>query len=287
MHPAPRFAAAPRRVPASLVVANVFNGFGQFGWFFFGFGMIFFWVFGASADLSFLKFGSLAQTSGQVTQVEATAASENEQPVYANYYAFSLAGRRHTGVSYVTGSAATVGETVEIEYDASDPSWSRIAGMRRAMFGSWALLFALIFPGIGLTIALFSLRSGLRRARLLRNGQLAMGKLVGKEATSTTVNKRRVYELTFEFITREGQRREAKARTTFPHTLEDERQEPLLYDPQKPNVVYVLDEVPGRPHVDGMGELEGQPLTAFARFIIPALAIGGNVLVALYRFDVL
>lgn len=283
MQPPPRFAPPPRRLPPSLVITNLFHGLGQMGWLFFGFGMVFAWAFASSADLSFLQSGPFATARGQVTQVEPTGASEGQQPVFRNYYAFSLAGQRHTGVSYVTGNAPQVGQTVEIEYVEDDPAWSRIAGMRRAMFGP-VVLMVLIFPTVGLIIALFSLRSGLRRMRLLRGGQFAMGKLIHKEATNVTVNRRRVYELTFEFIARDGQRHRGAARTSFPHKLEDEAEEPLLYDPDRPSVVYLLDELPARPRFDAMGELEGQPLAALGLAVIPALAIGGNLLIALYRF---
>lgn len=286
MHSTTRFSAPPRRVPMSLVIANLFNGMSQIGFFVFGFGMVFAWTFGAMADLSVLHFGTLTSARGQITQVEQTGASENEQPVYANYYAFSLAGQRQTGVSYSTGEAGTVGAEVEVEYDESDPTWSRIAGMRRGHFGP-LVLFVLIFPAIGLAFVFFALRSGWRRSRLLRNGEFTMGRLVGKEPTNVTVNKRRVYELTFEFISRDGQRREAKARTTDTQRLEDEAQEPLLYDPDNPSVAYVLDELPQRPSIDGTGELEGRFGAAIGLIIIPGIVIGANVLAALWKMGLL
>lgn len=270
----------------SIIITNLFHGIAQFGWLFFAVGMFIMWGVVGDADVSFLHFGPLGRARGQVTQVENTGAREGEIAVFRSDYAFSLAGRRHTGVSYVTGDAPAVGETVEIEYDESDPSWSRIAGMRRAMFGP-AVLLVLVFPAAGLVIALFSLGPGVRRVRLLRSGDLAVGKLIAKEATSITVNHRQIHEMTFEFVTRDGQRREATTRTGVPYKLESEEGEPLLYHPRNPSVIYVLDELPSRPRVDAMGELEGQPLTALKLFVIPALAIGINLLIALYRFDVL
>lgn len=279
--PVPRFAPPPRAVPLSLRLANAFNGATQFGWIFFGFGMIFVWVFGMNADLS---FGDLAgQATAEVTQVEETGASENDQRIYKNYYAFSLAGQRHTGASYSRGSAATVGEKVEVEYDEDDPQLSRIAGMRRKMFGPF-VLFVFIFPAVGALVVYFATRSGLRRSRLLQNGLLAAGTLKAKEPTNMTVNKRRVYELTFEFVTRDGRRCEAKARTTDTGRLEDEHQEPLLYDPENPETAYVLDEVPARPTLSPDGELEGRPIAAVLLLIIPLLSIIGHGLVAMRYF---
>lgn len=271
------FTTPPRRVPLSLAIVSAIGGLAQIGWFVFGFGMIFFWAFAGNADLSVLTFrGVLAQTEGLITSTQPTGASEGEQPVVANHYEYSVAGRRMSGTSYTLGSSAATGEKVTVEYKPDDPLTSRVEGMRRGQFGPVVLLVT-IFPLIGLLIIYFSTRSGLRRAHLLRNGVFTTGKLVSREATNMTVNKRRVYELTFAFATRDGRRSEAKARSTDPSTLEDEESEPLLYDPEQPERVYVLDEVPARPQLDGTGELVGRPIAALFSLILPALVIGAHV----------
>lgn len=273
-----QFAPPPRRVPISLQLANVFNGVSQFGWIFFGFGMIFFWVFVGHADFSVITFrGDIVETTGKVVRVEETGASENEETVMANHYEYSVAGQRLSGTSYTTGSAAAAGEDVTVEFVEGNPLRSRIAGMRRAQFGPW-ISFVAIFPLVGLIILYFAMKSGWRRARLLRNGLLATGKLIGKEATNMTVNDRRVYELTFEFRARDGRRCEAKARTSDTSRLEDDHAEPLLYDPEDPSKAYLLDEVPGRPEIDGTGELVGKPARAAFALALPALVIAGHIL---------
>ena len=272
------FAPPPRRVPISLELANIFNFMSLFGWIFFGFGMIFFWVFVGHADFSAITFrGDIVQTTGKVVRVEETGASENETSVMANHYEYSVAGQRLSGTSYTTGSAAAAGEEVTVEFVEGDPARSRIAGMRRAEFGPW-IIFVAIFPLVGLIILYFAMKSGFRRAQLLRNGLLTTGKLVSSEPTAMTVNDRRVYELTFEFTARDGRRCEAKARTSDPSRLEDDHAEPLLYDPENPSKAYLLDEVPGRPEIDGTGELVGQPLRAAFAVALPALVIGGHLL---------
>lgn len=273
-----QFAPPPRRVPISLELANIFNGMSQFGWFFFGFGMIFFWVFVGHADFSAITFrGDIAQTSGKVVRVEETGASENETSVMANHYEYSVAGQRLRGTSYTTGSAVAEGEEVTVEFTEGNPLRSRIAGMRRAQFGPW-ISFVAIFPLIGFLILYYAMKNGLRRTALLRRGILTTGKLIDKEPTNVTVNDRRVYELTFEFTARDGRRCEAKARTSDPSRLEDENAEPLLYDPEDPSRAYLLDEIPGRPEVDGTGELLGRPIQAVFMLILPVIVIGGHVL---------
>ncbi len=272
------FTPPPRRVPASMALLNVFNGFAQIGWFVFGFGMIFFWAFAGNADFSVVTFrGDIATTSGKVVSVEETGASENEQPVKAHHYQYSVAGEWLKGTSYTTGGGPNVGEEVVVEYASSNPLRSRIEGMRRAQFGPWAIIVS-IFPLIGFLILYFGgIKGGFKRTRLLRNGVFTHGKLVGKEPTNMTVNDRRVYELTFEFTSRDGRRCEATSRTSDPTRLEDEQQEPLLYDPEDPSRAYLLDEAPGRPEIDSLGEFRGRPVAAALSLILPAIVIGAHV----------
>ena len=260
-----------------MAILNVFNGWAQIGWFVFGFGMIFFWAFAGNADFSVITFrGDIATTSGKVTRVEETGASENESPVKAHHYQYSVAGEWLNGTSYTTGGGPSVGDEVVVEYASSTPIRSRIEGMRRAQFGPWAVIVT-IFPLIGFLLLYFGGKSGLKRTHLLRSGMFTTARLAGKEPTNMTVNDRRVYELTFEFTSRDGRRCEATARTSDPSRLEDEQQEPLLYDPENPSRAYLLDEAPGRPQIDGLGELQGRPLAAAMSMIIPAIVIGAHV----------
>lgn len=283
MHNMPmHFAAPPRGVPLSLRVLNFFNGAAQLGWGIFGFGMIFFWIFGAQADFSFATFHVDGQTRGRVIRVDDTGASENKQPVRKHHYEYSVAGRTLTGTSYATGGGASEGEEVTVEYDEGTPERSRIAGMRRAMFGPGAA-FVVIFPLVGAVILYFATRSGVHRNHLLREGILTTGTYVSREPTNMTVNKQRVWEVTFEFTDRNGQRQEAKARSTDTSRLEDEAREPLLYDPNDPSKAYLLDEAPSRPRLEH-GELVGRPLPAMLALIVPGIVIGAHVLLVVVKW---
>ena len=278
MHTLQQFSAPPRHVPLSLSVLNVFNGIAQIGWFVFGFGMIFFWAFAGNADYSFITFrGDVAEAVGKVTGVEETGASENDTAIVANHYEYSVAGQRFTGTSYTLGGAASAGEEVKVQYKPDNPAKSRVAGMRTGQFGPF-VLFVTIFPFIGFVILYFATKSGFKRSRLLRTGVFTTGTLVDKEPTNMTVNQRRVYELTFEFTSRDGRKCEAKARTTDTARLEDEHAEPLLYDPEDPSRAYVLDEAPSRPEINGVGEFMGRPMAAALSLILPAIVIGAHAL---------
>jgi hypothetical protein len=279
MHTLPtHLPAPPRRVPVSLQIVNFFNIGSQIGWFVFGFGFIFFFVFGLQSDFSFLTFRNAGgRTTGRVIETKSTGASENKQTVKATHYEYSIAGSTLRGTSYTTGSAPEQGAEVTVEYDESNPVRSRIEGMRRGLFGPWGVVSG-IFPLIGLVILYFAAKSGVRRNRLLRDGLLTSGVLTDKEPTNMTVNDRRVWKLTFEFHDRLGQRREASAQTSDPQRLEDESAEPLLYDPGDPSRAYLLDEAPARPQFDMNGELLGRPNAALAALIIPTIVVGGYAL---------
>ena len=278
-----RFAPPPRRVPLSLSLTSTLNLVAQIGWALLGFGSIFFWAFVMNADYAFLTFrGEVARAPGRVTSVEKTSASENRQLIHANYYEYSVAGTLLRGVSYSTGRAVDNGDRVTVEYTAAHPERSRIAGMRQKMFGA-GVTFVVIFPFIGLLLALFAMAYGARRARLLRDGIFGTGTLKSKRATNSRVNNRMVFELTFEFVARDGRTHQAKARTSMPERLEDERQEPLLYDPDKPEDAVLLDESSSRPSFNEQGELRGRPAKALISSLLPAIVIAGNALALLAK----
>ncbi len=283
MHNPLRFSAPPRRVPISLRMVNFFNGWAQIGWGVFGFGMIFFLVFGMNADYSFVTFRDVTgRATGHVTRVESTGASENDQAVTANHYEYSVAGEWFQGKSYTTGASPAQGERVTIEYDENSPHRSRIAGMRRATFGPAALLVA-IFPAVGLGFLIPSTLAGRKRNHLLREGILAKGRAIDRRPTNITINDQPVWEVVFEFHDRHGQRRECCARAVDTTRLEDEPTEALLYDPDDPSKAYVIDEAPSRPRFDLHGELEGRPLAALRALIVPGIAIGVNALIVWTR----
>ena len=276
-----RLAPPPRRVGLSL---RILNNIGHPGlWAIFGFTSIFFWAFAMNADLSFITFrGPFRLVAARVVAVEDTGAKESKTPVMATRYEYSVAGRPFQGVSYSLRDGGVVGQNVVVQYLESDPAASRIEGMRRRPFGPAAVIITL-FPAIAGVFLYFSIRNGRRRRHLLEHGVVAMAKLIDKRATNVRVNRQTVWELTFEFNSRDGRRHETKARTHETLRLEDERLEPLLYDPADPSVAYMLDELPSRPKIDLVGELEGRPAAAALALILPAIVILGNAIALMAR----
>jgi hypothetical protein len=280
-----RFAPPPRPVPFSLSIVNTLNAIAQIGWAVFGFGMIFFWGFVTNADFSFVTFrGERAKANGMVTRVVDTSASQNKQRIHAHHYQYSVAGETFDGVSFSNHGSFSQGDQVNVEYLVGSPRKSRIEGERRKMF-SGGVAFVTIFPFIGFLLLFFAMRWGSRRARLLRDGVLTTGVLKAKRPTNTTVNNRRVFELDFEFTARDGRKYIAKARSSITDRLEDERQELLLYDPEKPLDAVLIDDAPSRPKLDETGGLAPRPVAAALAMILPTIVIAGNTLALLAKLD--
>ena len=271
-----RLAPAPRSVPMSLRLSNIFNAGAQLGFFVLLFSTPFFWMFAGNADLSFVTFrGSTATAIATVTHVDDTAASESHQRIYANHYSFFADGRPFEGVSYSTGNSLAPLSKATVEYLDSNPGRSRLEGMRRGMF-SPVVLFVLIFPLIGLAIVYFSLKYGMKSNRLFTYGIPAYGKLRDKRPTNTRVNNRPVWELVFDYRAQNGQTYEASTRTSMIERLTDDREEPLLYDPDAPSEAVFLDEMGSTPRLDDSGALRGSGGAIFA-LILPSLFTAINL----------
>lgn len=272
-------APPPRDVPISVRASLLLGGPLAFiGWIFFGFGMIFVLAFGLPENVIAMFWAMQPQetVSGTATDSRSTGASENRRTVYENRFSFTAAdGRIYHGRSYATGTQVSAGDPVTIEYPATRPSQAKIQGMRRAMFGPGILLVT-IFPGIGLIFVLFGIVRGSRACYLLANGRLAMGTKKSKERTNTKINGRYVYRLAFDFTGDDGQMYQASANTTDPAVLEDEAQEALVYDPQRPTRAVMLDSLPGRPEFDDTGNIQAKgPGAWLGVIVIPALVMTG------------
>lgn len=281
-------ALPPRHVPWGVRTRLLFGGgMGQFGWIWLGFSMIFVWVFGLQTDFSSVWFAldAVETTHGVVTAVEPTGASVNDTSVYANHYTYRIEKleTEYQGVSYTTGYEFESGQDVGVEYLKRYPTLSRIEGARRGEFDLWIIPFLLLFPLIGLGMVGFGLKNGFKANRLLTNGKVGMGELVAKEATNTTVNDRRVYKLTFEFVADDGQSYEVVNKTTTTHLLEDDAQERLLYDPYNPRYAVMVDNLPGSPDIDELGRIQTRSvIPSFLTLFLPALVITINGLVFIF-----
>lgn len=281
-----RLAPPPRRVPWSVAVRMLFGGLGVFAWLWLGLGSGIGIAFLRKADLlSWLQFrGELTSASGVVIECRPTGASEGGSkhqrgtPIYGNAYWFEEGAERFEGISYQTGTCLDPGTAVTVEHPAGRPTLSRIAGMRRSVFGP-AVAFVIVFPLVGLGLVVGAFWQGRRALRLIAHGKLAMGTLLGIEATRVTVNKRPVMLARFAILTDAGARVEVEVRTTNPEVLEDEPQERILYDPTRPRSAVAWDLLPAGTSVDAAGQIRpGNPLLALLLLVPPALAVAAHAL---------
>ena len=150
---------APRRVPARLVWRLLFGSpIGIFGWCFVAFGMGF--ILASVPRVEFVTPDHDRETTATIMLVTPTGASENDQPIYRVDYVFTDAtGAVMSGTSYTKDP--TVHGTQRVEYVAADPSRSRLEGMRSRPHSWWVLVVVVVFPLVGLGMALSELRTGL------------------------------------------------------------------------------------------------------------------------------
>jgi hypothetical protein len=284
-------AGPPRPVPFLVRLRVLFGGFtSQFGWLFLGFGLIFVWVFTVNMNLKgwLALRGELENTQGVITKIERRTTSSGKhrssRTYYQHYYSFEGPdGVEYTGFSNQDFSRK-VGEKATILYPKNMPDVSRISGMRASVIGPMGLM-PVIFPVIGLCFVIAGFRKGIKANHLLANGELEEGRLKSKDKTNTQINKQPVYKLTFEFSTPEGTNYEVFAKTHLPEKLEDQQEEPLLYDPMYPKNAVMLDNLPGAPRIDEHGNIcAGSPIVVLLNLVIPGISVIGHGVYIYIRF---
>lgn len=287
-------AGPPRDVPLSVRLRVLFGGtLNQAGWFIFGFGLLFVWLFTLNADLtSWYRFrGPLDSTEGKVLYSKDTGFSEGGSkhrrgtPVYVVHYSFiGPDDAEYKGLSFNTGRQLKEGQKVTVEYPQGKPRTSRIKGMRRKPVGLFGL-FPVVFPLLGLLFITTGIRKGFKANRLLALGEQTTGTLKSKKKTRSQVNKKYVYKLTFEFNTPEGMTYETTAKTHETGKLEDQAEEPLLYDPMRPAYAVMLDDLPGNPRIQQNGTIRaGSAANTIKVLVVPLATLIGHGIYIFFKF---
>ncbi|WP_144394434.1 DUF3592 domain-containing protein [Pleionea sediminis] len=269
----------PRTLPLSVKIKLLFGGgLSQSGWFLFGFGMIFFWVFGANADFSEFKFsGPLTRVSGTVIESVELNYEVNERSVYQVYFRFiTPEGDELEDFSFSTGRYFKVNTPVRVEYPEGNPRLSRIEGLRRSPFSIWLSLIGLL-PLTGVIMVILGIRKGIKASHLLANGILTTGKLTSKEPTNTTINDQRVYKLTFVFKDHNSRTHTVTEKTHQTRQLEDDDEERLVYLRDNPQKAIMFDSLPGSSKFDGANNILPNGFSkTLGSIILPILVLGGN-----------
>jgi len=276
-----------RKIPFTTRISILFGGFkSQFGWFFLGFGLVFFWAFAMNSDFSFMQFkGKIITTEGIAIRSQDTDASEGDLQVYENYFRFTADdGLEYEGISYATGQRIITGDTLTIEYPEGKPQYARILGMRMQTFSTVAV-WTVLFPLVGLVFILMGTRRSLRALRLLKYGILTKGVLVSKKRTNTKINGRVVFKMTFQFQDEEGSEYTVKERTTMPYNLQDQKEERLLYLKSRPSNAMMLDALPASATINRYGYVEAVPIiNVIILLLVPIATIIGHGIYVLNHY---
>lgn len=264
-----------RSVPLSFRLLAIFgNVVGQMGWFFLCVGLVASWVIVPEADLSSLQYrGAVSTSRGRILSIKRTSFGEDDQPLYAcNYEYTDQSGIAHKGTSYCK-EPPSAGSNVTVESPVGRPGISRVWGMRSAPFPPW-VIFVLIFPLAGALMAGLGIRIGIYYVYLFKNGRVARAWFKSIEQVDTRRGDKPLYNAIFEFNTDDGSRCETPVETTNPEEMNNDSVEMLLYDPVRPSSSFAVEELPGRPVLDGASNLcfrWSLPLKGLASMILPVL----------------
>ncbi|MCB1147268.1 MAG: hypothetical protein KDK38_10735 [Leptospiraceae bacterium] len=252
---------------------------GIIGWFFFSFGSIFFWVFqGPQAAVELVKFsGNMPVAEGFVIDIQETSATSNNRRIYSVEYKFRALGNDYQHLSY-TVNPPLKNDEIKIEYNASDPGYSRMLDGNYSRFGPYALLVILL-PAIGLVFLTYPLPDMLRKIQLIHSGELTTGKWIKPPISHSILT---FYKHFFAFYDLNGQEHQIAIarRSTFSHEIEDTV--PIVYLRNNPGIAYPVFALPGNPTVTPEGSIHFQEKFNFYQ-TVPLCGIFVQVLL-LYLF---
>ncbi len=213
-----------------------------------------FLLMGIPFALVFIPFASLFSPDfseqnpiieGTVIEAHSTGASVNETLVYEYTYTYNTtSGGNYQGTGYSTGQIFEVNDPIQVIYKRNKPELSKAKELRLSSFPTEVGFVVIIFPLIGLIMLYFGAKKAINAIWILKIGEVAYGKFLHKEPTNTTVNKQRVYKLTFEFTAKDNKTYQTISKTHLTYRLEDEEQEKLVYDPDDPENAVLLDALP-------------------------------------------
>lgn len=210
------------------------------------FGCIFLVLFGSACDFKspFVFSSDDPRVEGRLIARSETRISSNKRRIHEYVYQYQVDSGNYKGRSFGTDIGVAAGGAVTVQYVAHDPATSHIEGMGLAPVGMEAALLVAIFPGIGLLMLYFTVRHYRKYSYLVQNGVFTTGKVSRKESTYARINGRTVYRVFFQYLSRDGLPWEACITTNRADDLGDGEQEPIVYDPQRPDEAVLLDLMP-------------------------------------------
>ena len=198
-----------------------------------------------------------------ITSVTDTGRRDDDDEVYVvRFDLLDAQGRHHTG-SFETTHSVEPGQR-ELQYDPDSPSDARLPGGlgERGTITLGALLFA--FAAFAGELGLIA--RGRSALQLLRFGEPTTGKLVDKQPGDDTPDR-----LTFEYSAA-GKLRRIVVSGSDPR-IEDDAEEPMLYDTKDPDRAVTVDNLPGQPEIRPDGSLASRPGLGVHVLVLPAIFI--------------
>lgn len=247
------------------------------GWIFFGFGMIFFWIFtyNSAAMLWFSPKVDWENSKGTIVKIETTNASENDENIYSVKYTYFVNGQEHTGKGYFIDNDVMEGDEIAVQFNPDNIVHSRLTNGRQKMFSAWTS-FIVIFPLVGLGMLFFGTKASYKALNLIKTGNFSTGQMLSKEPTGGHVQINDVtypiYNYEFQFFAK-GRDRTARCQTYKTHLVEDEVEEFILYDYLEPNINIVYDAIPNAPEFDNFGQMKQVPFKKAYLLIAPVLTL--------------
>lgn len=231
-----------RTIPGSLLITLFcYKSFAQVGFFFLAVTLVVLKFSGADASVFFL-FAEEQKAQAKIVGVEEMNFTINERTVYKFHYSFSDPwGFTHEDYSYVTRPGRRwTGDTVTVTFPKEYPEYSRLSFGDRSLFGYWEFAFLLV----DLVLLAISLPRSIKSLRLLKQGREGKAKLLRKEKTNTTINDQPVIKLVFSYRDDGGQTHEFTIKTHRPRALLDDDEESILFFPDEPKKVVLMDTLP-------------------------------------------
>jgi hypothetical protein len=194
-----------------------------------------------------LRRGPRETAIGVVTEAPNSNMTVNEKPVYKARFKFAIGESEYEGQSYSIDYRYNTGQSVEIEYLATNPGISRITGSTLNHTGFFGLI-VLLFPLVGIGVMSFGYFSYRNRLRILQNGVFAAGQVTDISPTNTRVNNQTVYKIEIAFKTDRGTEQHSSYKTYAAGdiALAREKQQSgetagLLYLPQNPEKILLVE----------------------------------------------
>ena len=210
-------------------------------------GSLFLVIFGSLLfDSSSLKISDDDPFASAVIQeISPTNTTVNEQTIYKYTYTYKAEdSKEYTGSDKQFIDSNSPGDTVVIQYAASDPTVSMIIKNEDAEIPVWIFLFLCIFPLMGIIFLIIGIRKVKRKITIINSGETAWGTFKRQEATGSSVNKQTVYRLFFTFTAHNGKEYIAKGETHKTYRLKDEDRELVIYNPSDPSQAFPVDAYP-------------------------------------------